>query len=190
MENFKLYSEENVAQLISFRQGETKFGQEIQFVSSWKTLKNSSAKFVIFGIPEDIGIRANYGKPGAASAWKSFLSSFLNIQKNRFNIPEHCVLLGELDCKNLMKLAAQIPVEDASYHQKLGKFVSEIDEILSKIVSRIISEGKVPIIIGGGYNNAFGNIKGTSAALKKPINVLNIDAHTDLRTTEFRHSGN
>src|SRR5690606_7508114 len=36
----------------------------------------------------------------------------------------------------------------------------------------------------------YGNIKGTSLAIKKPLNILNIDAHTDLRSPEHRHSGN
>jgi formiminoglutamase len=57
-------------------------------------------------------------------------------------------------------------------------------------VNKIISAGKIPIIIGGGHNNAYGNIKGASEALKKPVNILNIDAHTDLRKTDYRHSGN
>jgi formiminoglutamase len=31
----------------------------------------NEAKYVIIGIPEDIGIRANFGRPGAASAWEA-----------------------------------------------------------------------------------------------------------------------
>ncbi len=58
------------------------------------------------------------------------------------------------------------------------------------MVKKVISAGKFPVIIGGGHNNAYGNIKGASEALGKPVNVLNIDAHTDLRQTEHRHSGN
>jgi formiminoglutamase len=53
-----------------------------------------------------------------------------------------------------------------------------------------VSAGKIPIIIGGGHNNAYGNIKGTSLALKKPINAINFDAHHDFRAEEGRHSGN
>lgn len=190
MEKFKIYSKESIAGLISERSGEFKFGQRIQFVASFEELKNCDAKFVIFGVPEDIGIRANYGKPGAATTWKAFLAAFLNIQKNRFNFPGDCILLGELDCEEWMKQASEIFPYDANYHQNLGKLVSEIDEVVSEVVSRIISEKKVPIIIGGGHNNAFGNIKGTFAGLGKPINILNIDAHTDLRNTAYRHSGN
>ncbi|HET8839677.1 MAG TPA: formimidoylglutamase [Flavobacteriaceae bacterium] len=190
MEKFNIYSKETIADLISERSGEIKFGQRIQFVSALEELKSSSAKFVIFGVPEDIGIRANYGKPGAVTAWNAFLPAFLNIQKNRYNFPGNCILLGELDCDEWMKQASEIFPYDTNYHENLGKLVSEIDEVLSEIVGHIISEKKVPIIIGGGHNNAFGNIKGTSEVLKKPINVLNIDAHTDLRSTEYRHSGN
>ena len=45
-------------------------------------------------------------------------------------------------------------------------------------------------MIGGGHNNAYGCLKGSSEAKERSINCLNIDAHTDLRSTEGRHSGN
>jgi formiminoglutamase len=45
-------------------------------------------------------------------------------------------------------------------------------------------------VIGGGHNNAYPIIKGTSRAKKQAINVFNIDAHADLRDLEGRHSGN
>jgi formiminoglutamase len=57
-------------------------------------------------------------------------------------------------------------------------------------VKRIVELGKTPILIGGGHNNSYGIIKGSSQALGRPINSLNIDAHTDLRPTGYRHSGN
>jgi len=114
----------------------------------------------------------------------------LNIQKNEFTAPENLLLLGEIDCKPEMEKAANIDENDPNYHQKLGDLVEKIDDKLSFLVEKIVSAGKIPIIIGGGHNNAYGNIKGTSKAIKKPLNILNIDAHTDLRKLEHRHSGN
>lgn len=190
MEKFNSYNKDTISNLISLREGETKFGEKIQFSPSLETLKNSTAKYVIFGIPEDIGVRANHGKPGTSTAWKAFLSSFLNLQANEFNQPKNCLLLGEIDCGEWMAQAETVLVDDPRYLQKLGDLVAEIDILVSETVFKIVSAGKTPIIIGGGHNNAFGNIKGTSTALKKSINVLNIDAHTDLRTTDYRHSGN
>ena len=54
----------------------------------------------------------------------------------------------------------------------------------------IIKCGKIPIIIGGGHNNAYGNIKGLALAKGKPVNAINFDAHTDFRILEGRHSCN
>ncbi len=58
------------------------------------------------------------------------------------------------------------------------------------MVYQIVKAGKIPIIIGGGQNNSYGNIKGTSLVKNSAINVVNLDAHPDFRPEEGRHSGN
>ncbi|MGA8854492.1 MAG: formimidoylglutamase, partial [Christiangramia sp.] len=190
MNGLKLYKSSNIDKLISRRKGEEKFGEKLQFVSSLEELEAHPTKSVLLGIPEDIGVRANFGKPGTSGAWKTALSALVNIQINRFNIPEGLILLGEVDCTELMKKASYIDESDPNYHAKLGDLVKKIDQMVSEIIEKIVSKGKTPIIIGGGHNNAYGNIKGSAKALNTPINVINIDAHTDLRQLEHRHSGN
>ncbi|MEO2064364.1 MAG: formimidoylglutamase [Christiangramia sp.] len=190
MRALKVYSFKNIEKLISTRKGETKFGEKLQFISELDMLKDQKAKYVLFGIPEDIGVRANHGKAGTSGAWMAALKSLVNIQQNRFNKPESLLLLGELNCDEWMEKASNLGEEDPNYHVKLGDLVKEIDEQVSAIVEKIVAAGKIPIILGGGHNNAFGNIKGSAKALKNPVNVINIDAHTDLRQLEHRHSGN
>jgi formiminoglutamase len=51
-----------------------------------------------------------------------------------------------------------------------------------------VSENQIPIVIGGGHNNAYPLIKWSSK--KKAINVLNLDPHADCREIDHRHSGN
>ena len=65
------------------------------------------------------------------------------------------------------------------------------------MVKKIIAVGKVPIIIGGGHNNCFPIIQGVNEGLiylnklsTIGINVINLDAHSDFRVKEGRHSGN
>lgn len=190
MKGLKIYRASQVEKLIGKRRGETKFGEELQFVEHIDELTSHPAKFVVLGVPEDIGIRANHGQPGAAGAWESFLKAFVNIQVNRFNDPKNVILLGRLDCQEFMLQASNIDEADPNYLLKLGDLVKQIDQVLANIVQRIVENGKIPIVIGGGHNNAYGNIKGASKALNDPINVINIDAHTDLRQLEHRHSGN
>ncbi|WP_029037517.1 formimidoylglutamase [Salinimicrobium xinjiangense] len=190
MKELKLYSEKHLSRYLSVRPGETKLGEKVQFCNSFEDLEKTPAKIVIFGIPEDIGVRANYGKPGTAGAWKEFLKSFLNVQENEYNSGDKILLLGEITTSELMQKAGNIDISDPNYVQKLGDLVLQLDTMVSEVVKKVILAGKFPVIIGGGHNNAYGNIKGASEAFSKPINVLNIDAHTDLRKTDYRHSGN
>jgi formiminoglutamase len=190
MSLLKIYSEKDIASFIKKRAGETKFGEKVAFVKTLEDLKNHPAKYVLLGIPEDIGVRANYGNPGTSKAWEASLGSLLNIQQNHLTNAENVILLGEIDCETQMKQAEEISKEENHYTEKLGELVTQIDHKVSEVIKAIVEAGKFPIIIGGGHNNSFGNLKGTSEALQKPINCINFDAHTDFRALEHRHSGN
>jgi formiminoglutamase len=190
MSLLKIYSEKDIASFIKKRAGETKFGEKVAFVKTLEDLKNHPAKYVLLGIPEDIGVRANYGNPGTSKAWEASLGSLLNIQQNHLTNAENVILLGEIDSETQMKQAEEISKEENHYTEKLGELVTQIDHKVSEVIKAIVEAGKFPIIIGGGHNNSFGNLKGTSEALQKPINCINFDAHTDFRALEHRHSGN
>jgi formiminoglutamase len=181
MDSFKIFTQSDVLAFVNKRDGETKLGEKVQVVSALSELEISSAKFVLLGIPEDIGVRANYGIGGTKTAFIAALKALLNIQSNSFLQGDEILVLGHFEIEE----PAETTVET------LRSKVSEIDDLVAPIVQKIISAGKIPIVIGGGHNNAYPIIKGVSEALKQPINVLNIDAHADLRNTdEGRHSGN
>lgn len=180
MEGLKIYSAEHIGSLINRRDGETKLGESVQFVPNIEELGSSSAEFVLLGIPEDIGVRANHGIAGAASAWETALVSILNVQSNRFLHGSQLLVLGH----------CMIEEPEDQQIESLQQKVGQIDTLVYEIIERIVAEGKVPIVIGGGHNNAYPLIKGTSLAKKKPIHSINIDAHADLRPTMGRHSGN
>ncbi|RMB59509.1 formimidoylglutamase [Dokdonia sinensis] len=178
------HTQEDSHKQLSARDGETKLGQSIQYISSLDDLKNHTSRYVVFGICEDMGVQANFGKTGTAKAWSAFLRSFLNIQDNKYNHGSSIILLGHISVKPDFTITAETPKEE------LGAVVSRIDKMVTQVVKAIVAAGKIPIAIGGGHNNAFGMIKGTATALNTAINVINIDAHTDLRTADYRHSGN
>ena len=184
----------DLAKVTNHRSGEIKFGEKMITVPKDSNLvdflKQSEAKYVIVGIPEDIGIRANYGRPGAASAWKSAISSIANIQHNRFCKGSNLLVLGTLDFSKEMIEVQNLDFNKTDERKKLSELVAIIDKEVVHTISTIVKSGKIPIIIGGGHNNAYGNIKGTALAKGKPINAINFDAHSDFRILEGRHSGN
>ncbi|MEI8136671.1 MAG: arginase family protein [Bacteroidota bacterium] len=192
MENLKVYSKDLVLKLTRKRNGELKVGEVVEATKhNWRTeLEESSARFVIVGIPEDIGVLANYGRAGANTAFKPALESFLIQQSNHFFNAKDIFVLGEVFVDDLMEKAASFDFKDRNDVTKLRSMVSIIDERVSEVIKIIIQFKKIPIVIGGGHNNSYGNISGTFYALNKKINVINCDPHLDFRQLEGRHSGN
>ena len=90
MKHFKFYTKEDILSITKTRRFETKIGERVCTLDKqgeWpQVLTNSKAKYVIVGIPEDIGVMANYGTGGTDTAWLPFLSSFLNKSKKRSSI--------------------------------------------------------------------------------------------------------
>lgn len=194
MEKLIPFTINDLAKVTNHRSGEIKFGEKMMTIPKGidpaSFLKTSEAKYVIFGIPEDIGVRANYGRPGAASAWDSAIGSIANIQHNRFCKGSQILVLGKLDVCQDMKDVQHLNFNNVNDRTKLSQLVEKIDKEVSHIIFTIIKSGKIPIVIGGGHNNSYGNIKGTALAKGKSINAINFDAHSDFRILEGRHSGN
>ena len=194
MEKLIPFTINDLAKVTNHRSGEIKFGEKMMTIpkgiDATSFLKTSDVKYVLFGIPEDIGVRANYGRPGTASAWDSAIGSIANIQHNRFCKGSQILVLGKLDVCEEMKDVEHLNFNNVNDRTKLSQLVEKIDKEVSHIIFTIIKSGKTPIIIGGGHNNSYGNIKGTALAKGKSINAINFDAHSDFRILEGRHSGN
>jgi formiminoglutamase len=199
--HFKFYDKEDVLSLTRIRRFETKLGERIRVINDKdhleQSLKLSTAKYVLFGVPEDIGVKANYGTGGTDSVWVPFLSSFLNIQSNDFAGGEEILLLGHFDFGDIKYLIEQ---NAHGHEERIDAYrhaVNTIDDEVESLAKHIAASGKIPIAIGGGHNNAYPLIKGTAKGLYKAgliplaqINAINLDAHTDFRPSEGRHSGN
>ena len=186
-----------VADLLKYtkqRSGEIKFGERIAIVpkgeDAFEFLKEADAQFVLVGVPEDIGIRANYGKPGAAMAWHYALRSICNLQHNRFCKGNNLIILGQINVEAAMEAANGLDARTKDGRMALSALVEQIDKDVSHVVCRIIQAGKIPIVIGGGHNNAYGTIKGSALAKGKPVSAINYDSRARLRMLEGRHSGN
>lgn len=194
MENLTLFSSFELGKITSHRSGEVKFGEKMltvpKGVDTIDFLNECKAKFVLLGIPEDIGVRANFGRIGAASAWESAIKSIANIQHNRFCKGSQLLVLGSLNVADDLKKAENLDFQKIEDRKLLSQLVEKIDKEVAHIIFTIVKAGKIPIIIGGGHNNAYGNIKGTALAKGKPVNAVNLDAHSDFRILEGRHSGN
>jgi len=189
--------------MVKRRAGEVRLGERVKVLDLSAgddlelALSASPARYVLLGLPEDIGVRANYGRGGAYSAWNPVVATLLNVQSNRYFTGDQLLVLGHVDFTELMQKAADLNFQDSSDVAVARELVAEIDEMVMPIIEAIVKAGKEPVIVGGGHNNAFPNIRGAVSGLQKRFNkhytsidCINCDAHSDLRSLEGRHSGN
>ncbi len=201
MQQLKVYSKQDILALTRIRKFETKLGEQVLVVADPgnvpTSIEQTPAEYVLLGIPEDIGARANEGEGGTDSAWIPFLRNFLNIQSNDFLTGSSILVLGYFDFSEMSRL---IEANAGGHEEKVIAYrhaVHTIDEAVEPLIKLITACGKIPIVIGGGHNNAYPLIKGAAKGLHKAgitslpqINAVNLDAHSGFRPIEGRHSGN
>ena len=201
LKHFKTYTKRDLLSLTRLRKFETKLGERINAVKEDGNLVDSlaglSSKYVLVGIPEDIGVLANGGINGTSTAWFAFLQSFLNIQSNDFLEVSELAVLGYFDFDELQSV---IDKNAHDFDEKIDAYrhaVNAIDDEVESLIKAIVVAGKIPLIIGGGHNNAYPLLKGAAKGLHQlqhvqlaQINCINLDAHSDYRPAEGRHSGN
>lgn len=164
------FSNDWIEMNFSLRIGETKLGQEI-------SINDSSRKFQILGVKESVGPQLNLGRSGAENAFDSFVTRFLNMQSNRF-------LTG-----NDINFSGVITV-NPSTELHSSDWINELDNLIIEWATTVYKNKCIPIVIGGGHNNAYPLITAFKKAFNNPISVVNLDPHADFRALEGRHSGN
>jgi len=190
----------------SVRAGERKLGQDVQLLFTKETSRfskalaeatRSGARYALLGVPEDIGPRANLGRPGADKAWEAFLQFFLNMQSNQFVATSTILLIGHVELSDIKQKEKEKSASENIAVSDLRKLCAEIDDRVCPIVQHVVEAGLEPIVIGGGNNNSYPTIKGLLKALRDKrgddslqVATVNCDPHADFRLIEGRHSGN
>ena len=119
----------------------------------------------LLGFASDEGVERNHGRPGAAAGPAALRGA-----------------LGSL------ALHHPHPLYDAGTITTQGTDLEGSHERLSDAVESLSRAGHLPIILGGGHETAFGSHRGAFRA-QGPLQIINLDAHFDLRTADVPTSG-
>lgn len=170
-QNFEFLSwdDSSYKHFLVHRKGEKRLGEMFSDINQ--------AKFVVLGIEESHGPRANYGSAGAEGAFDAFCSKFLNMQSTNSLRGDQISFLGSIKATTTTASDLTLAVE-------------ELDDFVCQVVNKFVLPHQVLIVIGGGHNSAFPIIKSCSDRFDSQINCINLDAHADYRVLEGRHSGN
>ena len=195
--HLKVYDESAVKALCFTRANEKKAWQAMSLLDTHVDVQQAlvdaaefGMRYVLLGICEDIGPKANLGNGGANEAWHAFLAKFLNQPHNQFIATQKVLLLGEVNVDDLMAQSSQLNNKNPEQLQQLRLLCQQLDERVESVLNLIFKAGLEPIVIGGGHNNCLGIIRALSKTQHTAVNAINFDPHADFRECEGRHSGN
>lgn len=157
----------------------------------WKEeLKNSEAKFVFFGVCEDIGIKAGLGKVGARATWFHTANELLSFPAQSNLDQSKLFVLGQLEMKPLLVESDWLDPLEQEDSKQFGELLDLINEKVAEVIAEIVDLGKVPIVIGGGQNNTLGILQGWNKSTKTKLTAFNLDNRLDLKVKLNKHHQN
>lgn len=140
---------------------EIKFGSIAKRISRWEELQGFRAAIV--GFPIDDGVRRNHGRIGAAQGPNAIRRTFYRL--NAMDAFRNSIANGFLaDVGNIVP----------------GKDVEESQARLGAVVAKLLGQGIVPLVLGGGHETAWGHLRGHLED-SSPLTVFNVDPHLDVR---------
>ncbi len=129
---------------------------------------NYTDSIALIGYVCDDGVRRNRGRVGAHKG-PEFLRERLA------KLPVH------FDSRRVIDLGDIVSIDGD---------MESCQDMLTGVVSKLLSNQIFPIVIGGGHDLAYGHFKGIANHLKtsskKNIAIINFDAHFDLRPVESK----
>lgn len=141
-----------------------------QRIRPW--IADAAPGLALLGFACDEGVRRNHGRTGAAAGP-------LAMRKALANLAWHC--------SGPAFDAGDVVCDDADLEAAQAR--------LAHGVCRLLDDGHLPVVLGGGHEMAFGSWSGLARYLEPHhtaprIGIVNFDAHFDLRDfTEVRSSG-
>ena len=192
-----VYQPADLIPYLQRRDGEQRLGDMLQFCNPLLALDEAllaarmqGCRYALLGIPEDIGPRANFGHGGADLGFQAFLSRFVNLQSNVYSSGADVLLLGQVHCTDLQQSAAPLSAQQPNELATLRQLCAELDVRVCTVLQAVFHAGLIPIVVGGGHNNALPLLQALAMHSGSRVNAVNLDPHCDFRLREGRHSGN
>lgn len=156
--------EDGISNIESFR-----FHQSVR-LQGLDTIHSTEKTIALIGFECEEGVRRNKGRLGAKEApnkIRTFLSNMPAYILNNYTLVD----TGNISCegKNMEKAQLELGVH----------------------VDKLLMQGTIPIIMGGGHETFYGHYLGVRSYLGKKarLGMINIDAHFDMRKGKEASSG-
>jgi len=130
------------------------------------------AQIALIGLPDDLGVKLNHGRTGAAQGPSAFRAALA-----RFGAPYDAAQRRPLSTRVLdVGDIEPAPGDDAGTLQQTHGRITEAVEAIHR-------RGMIPVCIGGGHDLTYPAVRALSQCTGGPVGGVNFDAHLDVRET-------
>ncbi|TVP76718.1 MAG: hypothetical protein EA352_05155 [Gemmatimonadales bacterium] len=134
-----------------------------RFASTIRTDSPEGCQVALVGLPDDLGVRLNGGRPGAARGPHAFRTAWAGYGARS-------PLAGELP--RVMDVGNVLP----------GDSLKETHDRVTRVTRRILEVGLLPIAVGGGHDLTFPFVRALAEQTPEPLGGVYLDAHLDVRS--------
>ena len=143
-----------------------------RFASLLTTERRGDERVALLGLPDDLGVKLNNGRPGAKDGPRVFRET-LSQMGSRYDLDHECLLdVGIYDAGDV------VPAD--------GGDAAALDETHRRVTDAaraLHGEGMIVVGIGGGHDLTFPMVRALSESLGHPVGGVNVDPHLDVRET-------
>ncbi|MDZ7808605.1 MAG: formimidoylglutamase [Gracilimonas sp.] len=149
----------------------------------FKDVDYYTADHVLIGCPQHEGVQRNKGRIGAAEAPDKIRKQLYKLQ-----MPENSEI-KIFDAGNIKTdIYNNIAEDDILNEMESSDALNRIHDALTKAVETFLKDGKNVIVLGGGNDISFADVRALSNTVKES-SVINVDAHLDMRLADEMTSG-
>jgi formimidoylglutamase len=124
----------------------------------------------LLGLPDDLGVELNAGRPGAAAGPSAFRAAFSRFGVGWDGLARRALGVGIFDAGDV----EPAPGGDAAA-------LVETHERIERAAGFLHEQGLVTICIGGGHDLSLPSISALSCHVGQALGGINLDAHLDVR---------
>jgi formimidoylglutamase len=143
-----------------------------RFAETIATTDPAECRIALLGLPDDLGIRLNRGRPGAAKGPRAFREA-LSAYGTVFDAREKkCFKARVFDAGDIIPATGDDESSLLETHRRVEQAVAALH-----------AASLMPVCIGGGHDLTLPAVSALSHSVGNPVGGVNFDAHLDVRTT-------
>jgi len=148
-----------------------------RFASSIARDNPTDCAVAILGLPDDLGVRLNAGRPGAAAgptAFRAALAKYGTTFDAARNTPLGVRIYDAGDI---------VPADPAEFAANPQRALDETHHRVREAAAWIHAKGLIVLGIGGGHDLTYPTVRALAEEIGAPVGGINVDAHLDVRET-------